>query len=102
MDFDVVLLIILIIAGICFFRKLDNSVTFIAALDIFFRILNYIKNNISLDEVSNFIGKYFPESIPSIINKYTDGILSTILMWVYVAVFALFLFYTVRMLWKKR
>lgn len=102
MDFDVVLLIILIIAGICFFRKLDNSVTFIAALDIFFRILNYIKNNINLDEVSNFIGKYFPESIPSIINKYTDGILSTILMWVYVAVFALFLFYTVRMLWKKR
>lgn len=102
MNFDVVLLIILIVAGICFFRRLDSCVYFVASLDIFFRILTFIKDNLGVAEISSFIGKYFPESIPGIIYKYTDGILSTVLMWIYVGLFALFLFYTVRILWKKR
>lgn len=102
MSFDAVLLIILIVAGVCFFRRLDSSVYYISSLDIFFRILTFIKHNLGINEISTFIGKYFPESIPGVIYKYTDGILSTILMWIYVIMFAVFLFYTVRILWKKR
>lgn len=102
MNFDVVLLIILIVAGVCFFRRFDASVYFIAVVDIFFRIVNFIGNNIGIEEVSSFIKKYFPESIPAIINKYTDGVFTTILMWAYVLLFAAFLFYTVKILWKKR
>lgn len=102
MEFDVVLLIILIVAGVCFFRRLDSSVYFIASLDIFFRILTFLKNNLGIPEISSFIGKYFPESIPGIIYKYTDGVVSTILIWIYVLLFGVFLFYTVRILWKKR
>lgn len=102
MNFDVVLLIILIVAGVCFFRNLNSSVYFIASLDIFFRILTFIKDNLGVSEISSFISKYFPESIPGIIYKYTNGIISTVLMWIYVLMFAVFLFYTVRILWKKR
>lgn len=102
MGFDVFLLVILIVAGICFFRRLDSSVYFIASLDIFFRILTFIRDNLGVPEFSNFIREYFPESIPGIIYKYTDGILSTALMWIYVLMFVVFLFYTVRILWKKR
>ena len=102
MDVDVVLLIVLIVAGIFFFRKFKSSIYFIASLDIFFRILTFVKNNIGVKEISNFVSKYFPESIPGVINKYTNGIVATILMWVYVAVFAIFLFYTVKILWKKK
>lgn len=102
MEVDVVLLIVLIVAGICFFRKLDSSVYYIASLDIFFRILTFIKNNLGSKDVSSFISKYFPESIPGVIDKYTDGIVCTILMWIYVAMFAVFLFYTIKILWKKR
>ena len=102
MSFDVVLLIVLIVAGICFFRKFDSSVYFISALDIFFRILTFIKINLHVEEISKFISKYFPESIPAVISKNTDGVLSDILMWIYVAMFAVFLFYTVKILWKKR
>ena len=43
MNFDVMLLIILIVAGVCFFRSLEGSVYFISSLDIFFRILTFIK-----------------------------------------------------------
>ena len=102
MDVDVVLLIVLIVAGVFFFRKFQSSIYFIASLDIFFRILTFVKNNIGVKEVSNFVSKYFPESIPGVIDKYTDGVLCTVLMWIYVAVFAIFLFYTVKILWKKR
>jgi len=102
MSIDVVLLIVLIVAGVCFFRRLDSSIYFIASVDIFLRILTFIKNNLGISEISSFISKYFPESIPGVIYKYTDGILSTVLMWIYVAMFALFLFYTARILWKKR
>ena len=102
MSFDVVLLIVLIVAGVCYFRRLDSSVSFVAALDIFFRILTFLKNNLGVEEIRNFISKYFPESLPGIISKYTDGVLCTILIWVYVAMFAVFLFYTVRSLWRKR
>ena len=102
MEFDVVLLIILIVAGICYFRRLDSSVYFIASVDIFFRILTFVKNNLGVEEISKFISRYFPESIPGVITKYTDGVLSDVLMWVYVVMFAVFLFYTVKILWKKR
>ncbi len=102
MSFDAVLLIVLIVAGVCFFRRLDSSVYFIASLDIFFRILTFLKNNLGVYEISSFISKYFPESIPGVVNKYTDGIISTILIWIYVLMYMVFLFYTVRILWKKR
>lgn len=102
MSIDIVLLIILIVAGVCFFRSLEGSVYLICILDIFFRILNFIKVNLNVSEISTFISKYFPESIPSIIYKYTDGVLSDILVWVYVVVFIIFLVYTVKVLWKKR
>lgn len=102
MGFDVFLLVILIVAGICFFRRIDSSVYFIASIDIFFRILTFIRDHLGIVEISKFIREYFPESIPGVIYKYTDGILSTILMWVYVAMFTVFLFYTARILWKKR
>lgn len=102
MEFDVVLLIVLIVAGVCYFRRLDSSVYFIASLDIFFRILTFIKNNLGVKEISEFIGKYFPESIPAVVYKYTDGVVSDILVWIYVIMFAVFLFYTVQILWKKR
>ncbi|MCI8588987.1 MAG: hypothetical protein HFG40_04970 [Bacilli bacterium] len=102
MGFDVFLLVILIVAGICFFRKLDSSVYFIASVDIFFRILTFIRDNLGVSEISKFIREYFPESIPSIIHKHTEGILTTMLMWIYVAMFTVFLFYICRILWKKR
>ena len=102
MSFDAVLLIVLIVAAICYFRKLDSSVYFIASLDILFRIVSFIKDKIGKGEVYNFMDKYFPSSIPGVINKYTDGIVADILVWIYVAMFAVFLFYTVKILWKKR
>lgn len=102
MEFEVVLLLILIVAGIFFFRSFKGTIYYISCLDIFFRVLTFIKINLSIDEITSFINKYIPESISSVIYKYTDGVLSDILIWIYIGVLIVFLFYTVKILWKKR
>ena len=102
MDFDVVLLIIILIASGVYFRKFEPMVYLIVCLDLFFRIITFLKNNLGFNEIEEFLTEYVPESIPSIIDKYTAEILYTLIIWLYVSVFAVFLFYTAKLLWKKR
>ena len=55
-----------------------------------------------LQEIKTFVKKYFPESIPDIIGKYTNGNLYTILVWVYVIIMSVFLYYVINIFIKKR
>ena len=102
MSWDLVVIIVLIIAVVLFFRKFSSFVYFIAILDMLLRIFSFIKNNIGFPDVSALIGKYVPSSIPSLIDKYTDDILYIILMWAFVIVMCIFLGYTIRIFWKKK
>ena len=98
---DAMIFIVLLVIVICFFRRLSNTVFFVAIFDIFLRILTFIKYN-TFQELKVFIGKYFPEDIPNIISKYAKGDLYTILVWAYVIVMAIFLFYVVRIFIKRK
>jgi len=93
--------IILLVIVICFFRRLSNTVFFVAIVDIFLRILTFLKYN-TFSEIKTFIAKYFPESIPGIIGKYAKGDLYTVLVWIYVILMAIFLFYIVRIFIKRK
>lgn len=98
---DAMIFIILLIIVICFFRRLSNTVFFVAIFDIFLRILTFIKYN-TFKEIKTFIAKYFPESIPNIIGKYAKGDLYTVLVWIYVILMIIFLFYIVRIFIKRK
>ena len=98
---DAIIFVILLIVVIFFFKKLSNTVFFVGIVDIFLRILTFIRDN-SVPELHNLIVKYFPESIPSIIDTYANGIFYTILMWIYVAIFTVFLFYITKYFIYKR
>lgn len=102
MYWDLIVLGILIVAVIFFFRDFDSFVYLIASIDILLRILDYIKLHLGVPEISSLIGRYLPSSVPSLIHKYTTGMVADILMWCYVVLFVIFLFYTLRILWKKR
>lgn len=102
MSWDLIVIAILIIAVVLFFRKFSSFVYFMAILEILLRILTFIKNNIGLPDVSSLIGKYVPSSIPSLINKYTDGIICLLLEWAFVIIMGIFLGYTIRIFWKKK
>lgn len=101
MYFDAIVVLFLLVIVIFVFRKLSSFVYAMAIIDIFLRILTFIKYN-SVPELKSLIGKYFPESIPSIIARYSDGIFYNILMWAYVIVFIIFLGYIIKYFIKKR
>lgn len=101
MDVVIVLLIIgVIVFG--FKRSFSGFVYAVGATDILFRLLYFLRVNLLAREVSNFIGKYFPISIPSVIDRYTDGLLCDVLTWIFVGIMIVFEFYTIRIFFKKR
>lgn len=98
---DVIIVLILLAVVIFLFRRFSSFVYAVAIIDIFLRILTFIRDN-SVPELKSLIGKYFPESIAAIIGNYSDGIFYTILMWAYVIIFAIFLGYITKYFIKKR
>lgn len=102
MYIDLVVLIVLLLIVIMFFKRFDSFVYFMAIVEIFLRILAFIKNNIGLKDVSALIGKYFPENIFSIINKYCNGLINTLLKWAFVIIMMVFLSYVIKIFIKKK
>lgn len=101
MDVFIVLLIICVIV-FCFKRTFSGFVYAVGATEILFRLLCFLRVRLFSKEISNFIGTYFPSSIPDVIDKYTDGLLYETLIWVFVGIIIIFEFYTIRIFLKKR
>ena len=95
----VVIFIILLIVALVL-KKPSNVIIAFGLIDILLRILDYIGEH-TIKEINNIINKIFPNSIPSIINSNSSGILCDILMWGYVLLMTLFVYYVFRMLMKK-
>lgn len=104
MYIDLFVLIVLLVVVIMFFKRFSSFVFFMAIVEIFLRILAFIKNNIGLKDVSALIGKYLPENMFDIINKYTGSIplLNTILKWAFVIIMSIFLSYIIKIFIKKK
>lgn len=104
MYIDLIILVILLLVVIMFFKRFSSFVFFVAIVDIFLRILAFIKNNIGLRDVAQVIGKYLPESVIDIIEKYTSGVplLCTILKWCFVGLMAIFLVYISKIFLHKK
>ena len=99
-----VVIMMAIIGAIVFFfkRTFSGFVYSVAMVDIFLRILAFIKAKLFAGNILVFLNKWFPVSIPAIIDKYTDGALCEVLIWVYIGIMVVFLFYTVRIFIKKK
>ncbi len=102
MYIDLVVLIVLLLLVLFFFRRFSSFVYAVAIVDIFLRIVTFIKDNVPVPELQALIGKYCPSSIPAIIGKYSNGIFYTILMWIFVFIYMCFLFYIVRIFIHKK
>ena len=102
MYIDLIVIVVLLMIGY-FVSKRNNSFIYsIAIIDIFLRIMTFIKVNFKIEEIQNLISKYLPESIPNIIDKYTSTVLTTILLWVYVGIMAIFLYFNIKIQLKKK
>lgn len=99
---DLIIIGILIIATVIFFRKFSNVVYIICIIDIFLRILNKIDILLGVPEYSNLVNKYFHSSIQNIIDSYSSGIINTILSWILLGIYVVFLFYVIRTFFRKK
>ena len=102
MYIDAVIIVALVIFALCWFRRFSKLVYAFAIIDIFLRLLHYVSKLLGIKAFIRWVNRYFPASIPSIIAKYSGGIIYTILIWVYVVIMAFFLFYTFRIFLKKK
>lgn len=102
MYIDLIILIILILVVVMFFKRFSSFVFLMAIIDIFLRIMTYIKYNLGLDDLSYIIDKYLPESIFDIIHKYTNGMVSTVLEWCFVGIMIIFLSYIIKIFIHKK
>ena len=101
---DLILLIVAMVVVVMFFKRFSSFVFFVAIVDIFLRILTFVKNNIGLSDVAHVIDKYIPESVIAIIIKYTHSIplLCTILQWCFVFIMTVFLVYISKIFIHKK
>lgn len=99
---DAIILIVLLIIVCFYFRSFYKIVNAIAIIDIFLRIFYYIIHNVEINGISEYIEKYLPKSVPSIIETYTDGLICNVLVWLYVIVMGIFLFYTIKHFFKSK
>jgi len=99
---DLIILLILIILTVVFFRKFSNLVYVICIIDIFLRIVSKIEVLLNIKEFSNLVNAYLPNSVLSIINNYSSGIINTILVWIYVGIYVVFLYYVIRTFFRKK
>lgn len=104
MYIDLIILALVILVVVMFFKRFSSFVFLMAIIEIFLRILAFIKYNIGLKDVSALIGKYFPESILNIIDKYTGnwGIFNDIFRWCFVIIMMIFLSYIVKIFLNKK
>jgi len=104
MYIDLIVLIILIIIVLMFFKRFSSFVFLMAIVEIALRILTFIKNNIGLKDLSNIIGKYLPENMFAIINRYTENgtTFNIILKWCFVGIMICFLVYIIKIFIRKK
>ncbi|MBE6138193.1 MAG: hypothetical protein E7173_00420 [Firmicutes bacterium] len=100
---EVVILMAIIGAIVFFFKRTFSGFVYsIAVVDIFLRLLAYLKMNLFTGEVANFFVRYFPNSVPAIISKYTSNTLETVLIWIYIGVMIIFECYIIKTFFNKK
>ncbi len=102
MYIDLIIIIVLILIAFCWFRSFSKTVYAVAMIDIFLRLITYISAHIGIKGFYTWVRSIFPASIPALLDKYMDGILLDVFVWIYVALMVVFLFYTTRIFIRKK
>lgn len=87
-----IILVVVLIAIIAIFRDFRSFLYAFAIADILLRIINFVCNQI--EAVNELLGT-LPVSIADMIASESSGTLENVLMWVYVAIYVLFLSYLI-------
>ena len=100
---DLIIILALIILIVIFVRDHKTVIYFIGITEIFFRILHFFGDHLTIAPVVNrFINNNIPASLFNILAKYSNGLLFDILMWLLFGCFVLLEFYLIKYFFKKK
>lgn len=99
---DLIIFIAILVFVLIYSKYFQGYIFGIAMMDIFFRVLNFLKNNIPISDIKGYISGYVPESIPNVINKYTSDTINMLLMWAYVVTMIIFLYFVIKIFVKRK
>lgn len=99
---DLVVLTVIICIIVFWKKTFASFVYFLSLTDIILRVLTFIRMNIGMPGVSEWIAKYVPASIKSLIDVYSTGILNSVLTWGHVIIYILFIVYVAKYFIKMK
>ncbi|MBQ4634077.1 MAG: hypothetical protein IJB71_01875 [Bacilli bacterium] len=99
MSLIILLVILIVILFVC--RNFASFLYAFAISDILLRIIAFVNSQIAVASVNNVLSK-LPNSIESMIANDSDGIIYTVLMWIYVGLYAIFISYLIPTFFRKR
>ena len=99
---DLIVLFVLLILIIIFFRDAKSLIYGLGIIEIFLRLITFLKYNIKIPEVNNILDKYVPENIVDIFSHYSSGLLYEILKWSIFICMVWFLVYLVKYFFKRK
>ena len=98
-----VIVLFIIIILVFFVKKTFSGFIYsVGMIDIFLRLITFLNTNLFGGELRKFISDYIPGSLIEMINSYTNGILATILIWIYVKIMIIFEFYIIKSFFHKK
>ena len=94
-----IILVVILIIILVIFRDLRSFLYAFAISDIILRIIDFVCTQI--EEANELLGK-LPDSIAAMISSESSGTLETILLWVYVGLYVLFLSYLIPSFFRRK
>lgn len=100
---DIIVLVLLIVAVIFFYRRFSSFIYLICSLDILYRLLHFLADNVNVPELTALIEKYVPSDMVDLLTKYfgTSTLIYNIIIWGMFLIYCIFLFYIIRILVKR-
>lgn len=89
MSIPFIIFLLGLILVIVFFKNFYSAVYFVVIVDIFLRIVTYLKVNILRDDAFGFLN-FIPADVPSILNSLNLGAFEGIFMALYIIVYIVF------------
>lgn len=102
MYLDLVVVLIVAVIGLIRFKKGSSYIYLFCTTDMIFRVLSFFNSHIVLKDFNKYVSKYIPSSIYDVIIRYTSDIVETVLIWGYVLIYLAFIYFTIKILMKKR
>lgn len=101
MTVQLLILVLALVAVIFFFKNFNACVYFVVMIDIFLRVVTYLKLNYFRADAFSFFD-VIPADIPSIINSFELGIFNEIFMIIYIIMYIVFEVLLIRVFIRRK